>query len=297
MDFAVKEALLKDPRVQESLRRAGGDALQDRAVQQQILSVCQDRFPEAAEYVAEHVGDWAEDPETLSMVKSTLASAAFGAQRSLVEAPHHLLSLIEQGPSGVRVLAFAGGAMSAILAALYMLNIVSQVEHPIDFILDMYQLFFSLTTMLCEADPETLESESFVSRWYKMANEWMPFLGTAFGRGVFMIFQGILWLHDSDLEELFAECVGFYMVFIGFVLVSLHWGYTPSQISGRIRESSHNLRHGLRQAFLSANSESGPAAVAAPPRSPADLGEGNAVEMGAVTPATAVKFSTDVTEH
>lgn len=247
-DDTVKEALLKDPRVQEQLRKRGEDALSDPAVQQKIISICQDRFPDVAEQVAQNVAEWADDPEVQRKVRDA-------AKQTLFTGPSRVLALIEQGPSGVRVLAFGGGVASAALAFLSMLNIIQQIAHPIDWIIDSYQLMFSLTTMLFEANPDTIQSVGVLTRWYDYAIKWAPFLTTALGRGLFMVFQGTLWIRESNLTDIPSIAVGTYMIFVGGVLVALHWGVMPMHVAESIRDGTNSARRMVRRTLIAVSGD------------------------------------------
>merc|ERR1719199_627195 len=53
------------------------------------------------------------------------------------------------------------------------------------------------------------------------------FLLRVLGRGLFLIFQGSLWLGFASLSEIFDLAVGGYLVFIGVLYVMMHYGVLP----------------------------------------------------------------------
>jgi hypothetical protein len=112
MEATMQEALFKDPRVQQSIKTAGHDALSDPQVQKEILAAVQEKFPEHAGQAALCIKKWAKDPAVQAKAKE-YAGVAWGYAKN---AGSHVMKRIEQGPAGVRVLAFLGSLASCVNA-------------------------------------------------------------------------------------------------------------------------------------------------------------------------------------
>ncbi|CAE8710464.1 unnamed protein product, partial [Polarella glacialis] len=116
MDPSMRDAVMADPQVQAAIQKAGKDALQDPAVQAQILATVQQKFPAAATAAKDKIKEWANDPEVQKQAYKMAGVAADAAWRSVSE----VSNLIEQGPAGVRVLAFFGG-LGALVKSIMVL--------------------------------------------------------------------------------------------------------------------------------------------------------------------------------
>merc|ERR1711972_181963 len=118
-----------------------------------------------------------------------------------------LLNQIEQGPAGVRVLAFLGSLASAINAVMSLINVFSVFGHLILYMVSLYQFIFSLTTIIFEAPPETVQKIQQtcpflkVDTYQAMLLENAKFMSLVGGRGMFYIFQGTLWLALASFTE------------------------------------------------------------------------------------------------
>ncbi|CAE8697231.1 unnamed protein product, partial [Polarella glacialis] len=97
-DPSMRDAVMADPQVQAAIQKAGKDALQDPAVQAQILATVQEKFPAAATAAKDKIKEWANDPEVQKQAYKMAGVAADAAWRSVSE----VSNLIEQGPAGVR---------------------------------------------------------------------------------------------------------------------------------------------------------------------------------------------------
>merc|ERR1719230_1677643 len=98
----MQEQLLADPRVQASIQQAGNDALNDPEVQKVIMETAKDKFPEYAAAAGDKIKEWAKDPKVQQKAKDIGKKAVALA----AGAGDQMLKQIEQGPAGVRLLAF-----------------------------------------------------------------------------------------------------------------------------------------------------------------------------------------------
>lgn len=246
MDVSTQEALLKDPRVQMSLSHAGDMGLNDAAVQEQIMKTCKEKFPQHAGKVASHVKEWAKDPKVQAKAKRYAAHALHYAGH----AGEHIMKRIEQGPAGVRALAFIGGVASCVNALMALLNIFGILSHIILYTVSVYQLAFSLTTMLFEAKPEWIQSTQEkcpalqVDTYQDMLLENAKFLSLTGGRGLFYMFQGTMWLAFASFSEIVHLLLGLYLVFIGILHVLMHYGVMPQEVAAKMREGYEAVRTG-----------------------------------------------------
>jgi len=244
MDPKMQDALLTDHRVQQSIKRAGNNALADPEVQKQILEACQEKFPEYANQAATQVKSWAKDPAVQAKAKA-YANAALDY---VSKAGDHLLTQIEQGPAGVRVLAFLGSLASASLAVMSLIDVFSVFSHIILYMVSVYQFIFSLTTMIFEAKPEWIQKTQQtcpflkVDTYQDLLMENCKFLSLTSGRGIFYIFQGTLWLAFASLTELLNLAVGSFLCFIGALHVMMHFGIMPQAVASKMREGYAAVR-------------------------------------------------------
>jgi len=234
---------LQDPRVQQSLVNAGEAALKDPEVQRQIIEACKDRFPEYAAEAKAQVKVWANDPKVQAKAKS-MAKAAV---QFIGSAGEQILKKIEQGPAGVRFLAFVASATSGGLAVMSLLNVLLIFSHLVLYMVSVYQLLFSLTTMLFEMNPDwvvTIEEKSRipVSAYQDMLLVNARFLSLTGGRGLFYLFQGTLWLSFASFTELFKLAAGLFLLFVGLLHVLMHFGVAPKDVATKMREGYSKVR-------------------------------------------------------
>jgi len=237
MDASTQEALLKDPRVQESIKKAGQNALSDPAVQAMILETCKEKFPEKASQAAGAVKEWAKDPATQEKAKQ-YAGVALGYAANAGE---NFMKKLEQGPAAVRFLAFLGGAASFVLSVFALFDVLHIFAHPISYCIGVYQCLFSLTTILFEASPETLQKAEATCPFLKVSTYQdllivnAKFLALNGGRGLFYIFQGTLWLFSSHFFDFPHIACGLYLGFIGVIHVLMHFGIMPEEVASKMR--------------------------------------------------------------
>merc|ERR1712176_1277169 len=103
--------------------------------------------PVYAEQAKAAVQEWASDPEAQARAYYMAGLAG----RYLGSAGNSAISLIEQGPVGVRLLAFSGGCISCAYAVLFCTSLGDFFANMSGFLVSNYQLIFSLTTVVFEA--------------------------------------------------------------------------------------------------------------------------------------------------
>eukprot|EP00933_Yihiella_yeosuensis_P023033 TRINITY_DN18001_c0_g2_i1.p1 TRINITY_DN18001_c0_g2~~TRINITY_DN18001_c0_g2_i1.p1 ORF type:complete len:260 (-),score=56.36 TRINITY_DN18001_c0_g2_i1:506-1285(-) len=224
----VKKQLMSDPKVQAAIKdvaaKTGKDALDslsDPVVQAKIVSTCQEKFPEYADRTKQQITQFVNDPEVQKQAKHYAGIA--GAY--LMSAGGGLVAQIQQGPKGVRFLSFLGGVGSVANSILALINPFGAILNPIKYVLAVYQMLFSVTTILFEAPPEYIQKVSGIDRYQDMLMEKANFLSECLGRGLFYIFQGTLWLcFASSFADLIDLGCGAYMVLVGVLNLLVHFG-------------------------------------------------------------------------
>eukprot|EP00930_Biecheleria_cincta_P055592 TRINITY_DN41903_c0_g1_i1.p1 TRINITY_DN41903_c0_g1~~TRINITY_DN41903_c0_g1_i1.p1 ORF type:complete len:285 (+),score=53.87 TRINITY_DN41903_c0_g1_i1:52-855(+) len=224
MDASQREALLSNPAVQEALQQAGKDALADPAVQQQILATCREKFPELAEKAASEISTWAHDP----VVQSQLAHLAVRAASAAAAAPRQLRSLIEKGEPGVRRIACTCGLFSAFWSFLGIVNIFKLLS-PMEYIINLYLAVFGLTTAMFEASPTWVARVPTLKAYQEGLIDNARFLCKCWGRGLFYIFQGSLWVAQCDFTSFVSLTLGFMLCFTGVLNVLIFFGIQPQR--------------------------------------------------------------------
>lgn len=232
----VQDRLLQDPQVRASIQRAGEQALSDPQVQQQIMETCKEKFPEYAEVAKEEVQAWARDPKTQARAKEYAGKAL----QYVAGAGEQVLKHIEQGPAGVRVLAFVAAAASAADSFVSVFDVFTVVLQPVTYIVSSYQLLFALTSMLFEAPPDWIvaieeKTNLPISKYQDLLMLNARFLSLAGGRGLFYIFQGTMWLAFASFTELLNLAVGVFLMFVGTIHLLLHFGFSHVEIAQKMR--------------------------------------------------------------
>jgi hypothetical protein len=246
METRVQEALLQDPCIRDAVKKAGQDALADPAVQRQILDVCVQKFPEAASVARQQIVEWANDPDVqrkaceYAGVARLYAGHAVGyAGQAAGQAGEQLVRLIEQGPTGVRILAFFGGVGSCVNSCVTLHNPLTAVLGPVSYVVAVYQVIFAITTILFEARPEWIEQVPGLNWYQDVIIDQAKFLTEAGGRGMFYGFQGSLWLACASFAQAQNFVIGLYFVFLSGLHISMHYGVMPQHIAQKIRQGGY----------------------------------------------------------
>jgi len=225
-DPAVQEALMRNPQVQAAIKNAGENALKDPAVQAKIVEQCKTQFPALAGQAANQCNEWANDPAVQAQAKQYAGMAAMLAADKLGNAGTEFMNQIEQGPGGVRFLAFAGSAASAgyaVYTLLGLLNPLNLIGGVVAYVISGYQLCFALTAAIFEMPLEYSAKIPGVDKYQDLLMVKAAFLSDVAGRGLFYIFTGSLWLALGGLSPI-DLALGCYMVFIGGLHIAMHYG-------------------------------------------------------------------------
>merc|ERR1719352_3906 len=121
-----------------------------------IVKVAKEKFPEFAGQAQAKAMEWAKDPAVQAKAKEYGMAALGQASAALGASGEALLGQIEQGPTGVRILAFGASAMSCVCAVLFLINI-GHVGVIAIYVVCIYQLIFALTSIVFEAPPSIIE--------------------------------------------------------------------------------------------------------------------------------------------
>lgn len=133
-----------------------------------------------------------------------------------------------EGPTLLRFLCFLGGFAMVVSSVLSMLNVFSLITSPSTYVLQVYQGFFGVITMIVEAkDWECLD------QFKPWMIEWFRFLTVPAGKGAFYVFIGSLGI-SLWVRNLLAFTVGLYMASLGFICVAIHAGASHSKRAGRL---------------------------------------------------------------
>eukprot|EP00929_Paragymnodinium_shiwhaense_P124134 TRINITY_DN9909_c0_g1_i1.p1 TRINITY_DN9909_c0_g1~~TRINITY_DN9909_c0_g1_i1.p1 ORF type:complete len:232 (+),score=44.12 TRINITY_DN9909_c0_g1_i1:85-780(+) len=200
-DPSVQDALLQHPEVQAAVKAAGESALADPEVQRKIVETAKTQFPEMAEQIGSQVAAWAEDPDVQAKAMNYAGTMARTAGKAAMEGSQRVLALIEQGPSGIRLLAFFGGILQSVLTIVGLLGHAVQmgyILHPIDFGLCFYQFLFGISVAIFEMPPWMVESFAWADGLQELLVENCSFMTHTRGRGLFYGFLSSLWLYSVE---------------------------------------------------------------------------------------------------
>lgn len=235
----VQEQLMQDPEVKAALAKAGENALKDPKVQEEMIKVAKEKFPEYAGQVQSQVTQWANDPEVQAKAKyyGGQALAYAGA------AAGDVAKMLESGPDGVRFVACCVGIASCVNAVMSLINIFSALFSPIMYLIAAYQFVFSCTTVVFEMPQDWIDKHlAFVKKYQDMLMVKAAFLADVLGRGLFYLFQGSLWLGFSSVTEILDLGCGLALIFIGVLHILMHFGIMPKHVFDRARDQYSRLQ-------------------------------------------------------
>jgi hypothetical protein len=234
MDAAVQQKLLEDPAVSAAIRQAGKDALSDPSVQQLILDTCKEKFPLVAAQAKDTIILWANDPEVQKQAYAYAGVAMDYAYKSVNE----VKGLIEQGPAGIRVLAFAGGVaglVKCVFVLLGMLNPIDAAANIAPYVVHGYQAIFATSTILFEAKPEWIARVPGLNEYQDMLIDKAKFLSETLGRGLFYGFQATLWLSFASFTNLAEFGLGVWFLFIAVLHLGMHFHIIPYESNAKVQ--------------------------------------------------------------
>jgi len=238
MDTEMQKKLLSDPQVQAAMQKAGTDALNNPEVQAQIVQTAKEKFPEYASQAQAKAMEWAKDPAVQAKAQEYVGMAG----EYLGQAGAAGIGLVEQGPTGVRVLAFGAGVLSCVNAVMYCMDI-GHLLNVVVWVVSGYQIVFSVTTMIFEAPPNIIEKIPGITGYQDILMEKAKFISEVLGRGLFYIFQGSLWLAFASMTDILDLATGAFMVFVGILHVVMHFGHLGT-MAQKMREGYQKLSPG-----------------------------------------------------
>lgn len=241
----LAKSLLSDPQVQAAMAAAGQDAMKDPKVQDAIKQAAMNsgsalaeqikaQGPDVLKGVQEKALTMANDPEVQKKAKEYAAAAGDMAKKYGAMGANLFMQQVEQGPTGVRLLACLISITSMVNSVLTVINPLSLLS-PITYVISAYQLLFAASTALFEMPPDWMEKVSFLKSYQELLSVKCNFLTDVQGRGLFYIFQGSLWAGFASLTDLLDLAVTVLMVFIGILHVMMHYGIGPSAVASQMR--------------------------------------------------------------
>jgi len=243
VDPKVQAALLSDPRVQEAMKKSGEEALNNPAVQAEIMKVAKDKLTaENAAKVANACKEWAQDPEVQAKARHYAGMAmAYAGQ-----AGQNIIGCIEQGPDGVRYLCLIGSLVSIVLAGWYAFTAIMGFNFLFVF-MHFFQMLFAFSTALFEASPETI-SKYGVTKYHDMLIEYFKLITTTMGRGIMYIYLGMLWIivvgrsfgigHLFNPRSLLSLVLGAFFVVMGGLHIAMHYNIMPKEVVTKAKEAA-----------------------------------------------------------
>lgn len=234
---------MRNPEVQAAIKNAGENALKDPAVQAKIVEQCKTQFPELAGQAKDQCMKWANDPAVQAQAKQYAGMAAVLAADKLGKVGLEFMNQIEQGPTGVRMLAFCGGCASAGYAGYTLtglINPLNLIGGVVSYVICGYQLCFAVTALIFEMPPEYTAKIPGVNGYQDLLMQKAAFLSDVAGRGLFYIFVGSLWLSLAGLSPLDLG-LGCYMAFIGVLHIAMHYGKL-GVVAEKMREGANKAK-------------------------------------------------------
>ncbi|CAK0815820.1 unnamed protein product [Prorocentrum cordatum] len=116
-------------------------------------------------------------------------------------------SYIQQGPRGISILCFVGGAATSVVGLMNVCNLFGSLVDPFHYILSAYMFIFGIVTAVIEADPDSIGTlvppiDSLAGP-VTQAQAWLhdqcKLLTQLRGRGFFYMYQGTLMVTQCVL--------------------------------------------------------------------------------------------------
>jgi hypothetical protein len=230
-----RDKLLADKKVQEAMKKAGEAGMSDPKVQEAIKNAAKEMFTaENAAKAMDMAKEWANDPE----VQAKARHAAGLAMAGMGQAAQQFIGCIEQGPDGLRFLAFVAGVASLVNTVFTIINVGKILGLQfVSYAVALYQAVFAFTTILFEAKPEWIAKVPGLSAYQDMLIRYAKFITMAVGRGAFYIFQGSLWLVLMPSILSLDFLVGCLLIFVGVMHVLMHFGVMPQHVAAKAKEA------------------------------------------------------------
>lgn len=153
--------------------------------------------------------------------KTPMQQQQVGGFQDYIPNMKDLISIKEEleGPKPLRVIAGLGGLALALGSGIGLINVVSLLTHPCQFVLRIYETLFGLLIAIVELKTFFQHGNKLKELCYK----WFPFLTILGGKGAFYIFAGAMgigfgWLHILVFVPA-VFCLG-----MGVVYVLFHFG-------------------------------------------------------------------------
>lgn len=237
MTEEMVEELVDDPDVVAAVSKAGANAFNDDKVQQVLLKKATEKFPDAAQSAGSQLKQIVKSP----VVQEKAFKCAGVAMVYIGSAKGEFVKRMEQGPAGVRFLAFLGGVVSCGFGMFNCINVFSALSHTVKYVMNIYIVLFSLTVVVFEAKSEWIQKVPWILDYQDNLIQQAKFLAEVLGRGLFYMFLGTLWLSNMDvtLTSVTGWCalgLGCYMFFIGLLHVLMHWNVMPPEVVKRVRD-------------------------------------------------------------
>jgi len=239
---AMQTAVLQDPAVQAAVQQAGKDALNDPKVQEMMIKTAKEKFPQYADVAVAKASQWAKDPEVQAKAHHYAGVAGHAAMAAVGRSGEITLGLVEQGPTGVRVLAFAASVASCVNAVMFCLG-VGNLLSVVAYVVCAYQLIFAISSLIFEAPPSVMEKIPGITKYQDMLIDKAKFVSEVLGRGLFYIFQGSLWLAFANITKILDLAVGGSLVFVGVLHIAMHFGKLGT-VASKMRSGYERLPQG-----------------------------------------------------
>jgi len=119
---------------------------------------------------------------------------------------------MQNSSSSIRAGSFLGGLGIVFVAFLSLINVFRIAYDSVDYLVNIYQLFFGLITIFLEGKREWPGMTRIQDLIYREAH----FLALVNGRALFYLFEGSLFIIQMELLQIIA---GAYMAVLGLVML------------------------------------------------------------------------------
>lgn len=129
----------------------------------------------------------------------------------------------EEAPWRVNIIGLVAGVLVILNGFFELINVYNAMGEPIAYLVNFYQVFFGIVTVILELKPEYAGGvHAALKNIQDFIHEWALGLQLYWGKAAFYILQGLLTLLSSGFFS-FGSAVGAFMTLVGVVNLQLFW--------------------------------------------------------------------------
>lgn len=170
------------------------------------------------------------DPKTARKAEEITQKGMTHVKSGVVTAHTAIQEYMQKGATGLRFLAFVGGAGITLTGLLNIAQITGLITEPMYYLVNIYQVLFGVGILLLEAEPALVDKYESLSKGQAWVQENLQVLTTVWGRGVFYLYVGSVELFADASGSLLGLLLGCYLLVVAGLLIASDFGYGPEMV-------------------------------------------------------------------